>query len=114
MLTNHPGALYQIGGHNEEKLRIPALDDAALEMLSPGLDRAIAFDRDGAGAYLVDFSRPGLKQPIVVMGRIDIKDMMLGWGAWSPDGKQVALLLDRWVRQEANHSNYMSETRQNA
>ncbi len=100
VLVSHPGELYRLGRRQERKLRLPALDNAPTTMLSPKLDRAVAFRnicvrgyRVNVQGYVVDFSKPELERAIKISGRKDMGRLSMGWGAWSPDGSQVALLL---------------------
>lgn len=99
ILTTNPGALYEVGNYTNEQLIIPALDNSPIAMLSPKYDRAIAFHKAfsdncwASDGYLVDFLKPDKEQPISIQGYDDITDFSIGWGAWSPNGKKVALLL---------------------
>ncbi len=101
VLASRPGGLYHLGATDEQKLTIPALDQAATTILSPTLDRAVAFRKPySQEAYLVDFSKPESEQPIATEGSSTISDLVVGGGAWSPDGRQIALLLaDRTNRR---------------
>ncbi len=98
ILTTHPGELYPLNGAGRSAVRIPALDANSLAVLSPRLDRAIVLRTQRPspaplGACLVDFSNLGSRVPISIRGHKSGGQMTVGWGAWSPDGKQVALLL---------------------
>ena len=101
ILVSHPGALYRLGGRGKAELSVPALDHAPTTMLSPALDRAVAFGSARSQGYLVDFSNPRAKLPIAVTGSKSIGRLILGWGAWSPDGKQIALLMAEKDKREA-------------
>ncbi len=96
ILTRDPGFLYRMGS-SEPRKRIPALDGMRSGLLSPGLDRAVAWFAFGTKEprlFYVDFSSPNNIRPIRVQDTRSISGARVDWATRSPTGRAIALLLE--------------------